>query len=334
MGEPRPAGRGSKEITQGAALGDTEEEERDAPCPQGARERTHQGRCPRKGGKGRRVLEPGRRRRDRNPVRKGTRDAALPGRDSRPRRGPQGAPRRLGGDRAGGTPRSAVWDRGSGSRRTVHRAVQGRRVRSRELRGCGASPPSEAQGEGGAQTRSRARRCLGPREGAPAPARPHQMKSVQWLQKVGCLKKRAVNLWFFTSCTFFCRRAPCGRSARCSPRPARRAPAAGSAICAREPEPEKCRSGPRDRGLRAREARKEWLPLRRLAAGASSAPALAAAARGAGAVTRPAAAARPVALGTAAGPSCGEGAEPRADPASLHLHRLQAPPSAASCFAY
>ena len=35
------------------------------------------------------------------------------------------------------------------------------------------------------------------------------MKSVQWLQKVGCLKKRAINLWSFTSCTFFCLRAPC-----------------------------------------------------------------------------------------------------------------------------
>lgn len=42
------------------------------------------------------------------------------------------------------------------------------------------------------------------------------------------------------------------------------------------------------------------------ATGASPAPALAAAARGAGAVTRPAAAARPAALGTA-GPSCGGG---------------------------
>lgn len=52
-----------------------------------------------------------------------------------------------------------------------------------------------------------------PPAGAPESGRggegdPHQMKSVQWLQKVGCLKKRAVNLWFFTSCTFFCRRAP------------------------------------------------------------------------------------------------------------------------------
>lgn len=36
----------------------------------------------------------------------------------------------------------------------------------------------------------------------------YQMKSVQWLQKVGCLKNRAVNLWFFTSWTFFCLRAP------------------------------------------------------------------------------------------------------------------------------
>jgi hypothetical protein len=37
---------------------------------------------------------------------------------------------------------------------------------------------------------------------------PHQMKSVQWLQKVGCLKKRAVNLWLLTSWTTFCLRAP------------------------------------------------------------------------------------------------------------------------------
>lgn len=36
----------------------------------------------------------------------------------------------------------------------------------------------------------------------------YQMKSVQWLQKVGCLKKRAMNLWSLTSWTFFCRRAP------------------------------------------------------------------------------------------------------------------------------
>lgn len=48
--------------------------------------------------------------------------------------------------------------------------------------------------------------------GAPPPpgatARTYQMKSVQWLQKVGCLKKRAMNLWSFTSCTFFCLSAP------------------------------------------------------------------------------------------------------------------------------
>ena len=36
----------------------------------------------------------------------------------------------------------------------------------------------------------------------------YQMKSVQWLQKVGCLKNLAVNLWFFTSWTFFCFSAP------------------------------------------------------------------------------------------------------------------------------
>ncbi len=37
----------------------------------------------------------------------------------------------------------------------------------------------------------------------------YQIKSVQWLQKVGCLKKRAINLWSLTSWTFFCLRAPC-----------------------------------------------------------------------------------------------------------------------------
>jgi len=36
----------------------------------------------------------------------------------------------------------------------------------------------------------------------------HQIKSVQWLQKVGCLKNLAINLWFFTSWTFFCLKAP------------------------------------------------------------------------------------------------------------------------------
>ena len=50
-GEPRPTGRSSKEITQGAALGDTEEEER-MPCARREIERGHSGRCPRKGGKG------------------------------------------------------------------------------------------------------------------------------------------------------------------------------------------------------------------------------------------------------------------------------------------
>jgi len=35
-----------------------------------------------------------------------------------------------------------------------------------------------------------------------------QMKSLQWLQKVGCLKNRAANLWSRTSTTSFSRRAP------------------------------------------------------------------------------------------------------------------------------
>jgi len=41
------------------------------------------------------------------------------------------------------------------------------------------------------------------------------MKSLQWLQNVGCLKKRGTNLWPLTSWTFFCRRAP----RRCTPNP-------------------------------------------------------------------------------------------------------------------
>lgn len=36
----------------------------------------------------------------------------------------------------------------------------------------------------------------------------YHMKSVQWLQKVGCLKNRAMNLWSFTTWTFFCLSAP------------------------------------------------------------------------------------------------------------------------------
>lgn len=61
----------------------------------------------------------------------------------------------------------------------------------------------------------------------PVPA-PHQMKSVQWLQKVGCLKKRAMNLWSFTSCTFFCRRAPW----RAKPRMGWRGPSSPSLLLA------------------------------------------------------------------------------------------------------
>ncbi|MEQ2176797.1 hypothetical protein GOODEAATRI_031787, partial [Goodea atripinnis] len=34
----------------------------------------------------------------------------------------------------------------------------------------------------------------------------YQMKSVQWLQKVGCLNNVATNLWSFTSRTFLCHR--------------------------------------------------------------------------------------------------------------------------------
>lgn len=36
----------------------------------------------------------------------------------------------------------------------------------------------------------------------------YQMKSVQWLQNVGCLKNRAVNWWSFTSTTLLCLSAP------------------------------------------------------------------------------------------------------------------------------
>lgn len=36
----------------------------------------------------------------------------------------------------------------------------------------------------------------------------YQIKSLQWLQNVGCLKNLGTNLWFFTSKTFFCLKAP------------------------------------------------------------------------------------------------------------------------------
>ena len=36
----------------------------------------------------------------------------------------------------------------------------------------------------------------------------HQIKSLQWQQKVGCLKKRGMNLWSLTSEIFFFLRAP------------------------------------------------------------------------------------------------------------------------------
>ena len=36
----------------------------------------------------------------------------------------------------------------------------------------------------------------------------HQMKSLQWLQKVGCLKNLAMNLWFLISKMFFFFNAP------------------------------------------------------------------------------------------------------------------------------
>jgi len=41
------------------------------------------------------------------------------------------------------------------------------------------------------------------------------MKSLQWLQNVGCLKNRGTNWWPLTSCTFFCLNAP----RRCTPNP-------------------------------------------------------------------------------------------------------------------
>lgn len=83
------------------------------PCARRELERGHSGRCPRKGGKGSEgASSPEGGGGTGNPVRKGTRDAALPGRDSRPRHGPRALRGGWEGDRAGGTPRSAVWDRG------------------------------------------------------------------------------------------------------------------------------------------------------------------------------------------------------------------------------
>lgn len=110
MGEPRPAGEGGREIT-GRCPRRHGGGGKDALCPQGARERTlralplerregEEGASSPEGGGG-----------TGNPVRKGTR-APLPGRDSRPRRVAPGRSRGgWEGDRAGGTPRSAVWDR-------------------------------------------------------------------------------------------------------------------------------------------------------------------------------------------------------------------------------
>ena len=160
-GEPRPTERSSKEITQGAALGDTEEEER-MPCARREIERGHSGRCPRKGGKGGEgASSPEGGGGTGNPVRKGTRDAALPGRDSRPRRGPRALRGGWEGDRAGGTPRSAVWDPGE-------REAAGPSTRESRAEGSAAGSsgdvglllPRRRRAEGGrGQGSPRARRC-------------------------------------------------------------------------------------------------------------------------------------------------------------------------------
>ena len=55
-----------------------------------------------------------------------------------------------------------------------------------------------------------------------------QMKSLQWLQKVGCLKNRGTNWWPLTSWTFFWRSAP----RRCTPNPVPVGPETGWAATA------------------------------------------------------------------------------------------------------
>lgn len=218
------------------------------PCARREIERGHSGRCPRKGRKGGEgASSPEGGGGTGNPVLKGTRDAALPGRDSRPRRGPRALRGGWERDRAGGTPRSAVWDRGereaAGPSTGESRAEESAAGSSGD---AGLLLPRRRRAEGGRGQGPRARgAALGAPGRCPAPARSHQMKSVQWLQKVGCLKKRAVNLWFFTSCTFFCRRAPlrAKRTVLSSPSLGG-GPAAGSAILrAGSREPEKCRPG-------------------------------------------------------------------------------------------
>lgn len=196
------------------------------------------------------------------------------------------------------------WPEGPGQR--VGEGHPGRGAR-------GAAGPS---GHGGSP--SAARRC--PRAGK-VPARPHQMKSVQWLQKVGCLKKRAVNLWFFTSCTFFCRRAPlrAKRTVLSSPS-AGGVPAAGSAILRAGRGSPRGATGARGAGCgREARGRRPLLPSRDASLSGSGGRAL-----GAAAVTRQL-------LRSA---SCsrhhwsqlqGVGAEPRAG-TPPRLHCAQAPP--------
>ena len=133
--------------------------------------------------------------------------------------------------------------------------------------GGGAGGAGTEVGAGGRQGRGRRR----PRRGkGRLGAVSHQMKSVQWLQKVGCLKKRAVNLWFFTSCTFFCRRAPL-RAKRTGPSsPSGPGAAGGSAMlrCGRRARLHSARLGSARLGLAAGlgGAQHLWLQLWREAA--------------------------------------------------------------------
>lgn len=245
-----------REGARGAAPGDTGR--KGCRCPQGDRQDTR-GAAPGKEGRGAgawsreaggEIGNPGERALGALASRKG----------QTPRSGrPRGAREAAGRERAGGAGRPAVWGPGTG-----------------DPRGRRAAPPRGRRGVPAPAL------PWGPRAGAP---RPHQMKSVQWLQKVGCLKKRAVNLWFFTSCTFFCRRAPlrAKRTVLSSPSPGG-GPAAGSAILrAGSGSPRRAGPGPGAAGC----------GLRPGGAGGGGR------ARRAAPVTRPAAAARPAALGTA-----------------------------------
>lgn len=309
------------------------------PCARREIERGHSGRCPRKGGKGGEgASSPEGGGGTGNPVRKGTRDAALPGRDSRPRRGPRALRGDWEGDRAGGTPRSAVWDPGereaAGPSTGESRAEGSVAGSSGDV---GLLLPRRRRAEGGrGQGSPRARRCPRGPEKVPCAGAlsPDEVGAVAaeggLLEEAGgefvvlhlvhvLLPEGAFAGEAHGALLSLARRRPRGRV---------------SHLARGEPEPEKCRlgaAGPRaagpggaEGGGRLRRQGPRALPLRRL--------------------WRPRRAELELSLAqlpllvqlrlAPLAPAAGEGGGAPGRPRLPHLHRLQAPPSAASCFTY